>query len=712
MIGDLSLYLVTDRALSGERGVAETVRQAVAGGVRVVQLRDKDATDAEVTDSLVELSRVVDGRALLLVNDRLDAALTARARGARVDGIHLGQGDISPVTARSALGPDAVIGITAHTREHIASAESLGAGVVDYLGIGVVHATSTKPDHPPVLGVEGFRELAAATTLPCVAIGGITLADVAPLRDAGAAGVAVVSALCAAPDPQRAAEAFVARWREGSIPRVLSIAGSDPSGGAGIQADLKSISANGGYGMAVITALTAQNTRGVVSVHVPPVEFLREQLAAISDDIVVDAVKVGMLASAEVIGVVTDWVDRTRPPILVVDPVMVATSGDRLLDAAAETALRELLVRADVVTPNLVELAVLCGREITDWADAQSAAHDLSRDLGVAVVVKGGHLGGTTSPDALIDAPHAIARGFTGPRLATTNTHGTGCSLSSAVATHLARGKDAGEALAASRAWIVESLRAAETLNVGRGSGPIHHFAGLWQRGATDPRVTPQLIEREWWERTADIRRQIDELPFIQDLASGALDRDRFVFYLGQDALYLGAYSRVLAEASRLAPTATEQAFWAQSAHNAVAVERELHESWLSGESGGGSGDAFTDAPGPANTAYLNHLGAAAFSGDYGSLIAALLPCFWIYADLGERLHAGDFGDAALDPQHPYASWLATYADPDFARATREAITLVTEHAAKADADARARMFREFEASSVHEREFFHAPDL
>lgn len=270
MNADLSLYLVTDAALCGDRGVVETVRRAVDGGVRIVQLRDKDATDAETVDQLIALSRVIDGRALLVVNDRLDAVVAARERGARVDGVHLGQGDASVLRAREALGPDALVGLTANTRAHLDAVDALPAGTVDYLGVGVIRPTATKPDHPAPLGVDGFRDLVAASSLPCVAIGGVGIDDTEPLRDAGAAGLAVVSVLCAADDPEATAAEFRRRWLAGAVPRVLSIAGSDPSGGAGIQADLKSIAANGGYGMAVLTALTAQNTQGVRAVHVPP----------------------------------------------------------------------------------------------------------------------------------------------------------------------------------------------------------------------------------------------------------------------------------------------------------------------------------------------------------------------------------------------------------------------------------------------------------
>lgn len=709
MNADLSLYLVTDAALCGDRGVVETVRLAVDGGVRIVQLRAKAATDAETVEQLIALSRVIDGRALLVVNDRLDAAVTARGRGARVDGVHLGQGDASVLRAREALGPDALIGLTANSPAHLEAVRALPSGTVDYLGVGVIRPTTTKADHPAPLGVDGFAAFVASSPLPCVAIGGVGIDDTESLREAGAVGLAVVSALCAADDPAAMAGGFRRRWLAASVPRVLSIAGSDPSGGAGIQADLKSIAANGGYGMAVLTALTAQNTRGVRAVHVPPADFLRAQLDALSDDIVIDAVKIGMLADTEVIRTVGEWLEAVRPPIVVLDPVMVATSGDRLLAPDAERALRELLSRATLVTPNLAELTVLSGREIVDWNDAISAAEELSAEVGAAILVKGGHLTGDDAPDALVDARRGLRAEFIGSRIPTGNTHGTGCSLSSALATLLARGEEPADAVLAARTWLRESLRAGESLRVGHGHGPISHFAGLWGRAGADPRPEASDIAADWWQQISGIRAGIDELPFIRALADGSLARAPFLFYLAQDALYLREYARVLAEAARLAPTSAEQAFWADSAHGSIVGELELHASWLT-PAQGVTAATFAAEPASATTAYLDHLRSVAFGGDYAEIVAAVLPCFWLYTDLGRRLHSGEFGAFARDPEHPFASWLATYADPAFEAATETAIVYATEAAARADAGTRARMRRAFEVSSAHELTFFAAP--
>jgi hydroxymethylpyrimidine/phosphomethylpyrimidine kinase len=266
-----------------------------------------------------------------------------------------------------------------------------------------------------------------------------------------------------------------------AVPRVLSVAGSDPSGGAGIQADLKSVAAAGGYGMAAVTALTAQSTQGVTAVHVPPASFLSQQLETLCADVTVDGVKVGMLATAEVADVVEGWLGGLSGPLrpaVVVDPVMVATSGDRLLDAAGETALRRLLDHADVVTPNTAELAVLLGEPTAvDWPDALRQATVLADRHGVLVVAKGGHLDGDQVPDALV-GPGGVVVEVPGDRVRTSCTHGTGCSLSSGLVTRYARGGDWAAALRETKAWLTGAIAAGAALQVGRGNGPVdHHWA-------------------------------------------------------------------------------------------------------------------------------------------------------------------------------------------------------------------------------------------
>ncbi|BCJ35672.1 hypothetical protein Athai_31750 [Actinocatenispora thailandica] len=486
------------------------------------------------------------------------------------------------------------------------------------------------------------------------------------------------------------------------IPRVLSIAGTDPTGGAGIQADLKSIAATGGYGMAVVTALVAQNTRGVRGVHVPPRGFLAEQLAAVSDDVEIDAVKIGMLADGAAIEAVSHWLRSCRPPVVVLDPVMVATSGDRLLDAGAERALRGLIGQADLVTPNIPELAVLAGSApATDWGGATTQALDVSRRFGVLVLAKGGHLPGGTVRDALVDAAGRLAGGrtiveFRGERVDTRNTHGTGCSLSSAVATLRVRHGDWVPAVGSAREWLAESIAAGADLRVGGGNGPVHHFAGLWSRGGLHTRPVPAQLAGRWWHQVADVRRDIESLPFVRGLADGSLDRAAFDWYLAQDACYLRDYSRALASASMLATGPTEQRFWAECARGALAERERLHRAVL-----GGLGQP---PVAPSTARYVDHLLAAAARGDYRVLVAALLPCFWIYQDLGSRLARRG------GPDHPYRAWLDAYGDDEFAAQNERAIDLVTTAAATADEPTRDRMWHAFRVSCQHEVAFFTAP--
>ncbi len=263
-------------------------------------------------------------------------------------------------------------------------------------------------------------------------------------------------------------------------PIALTIAGSDSGGGAGIQADLKTFSALGVYGASVITALTAQNTREVRGIFDVPPEFVRQQIDTVFEDIAVDAVKVGMLSRPEVIEAVAQGLDRQGAARLVVDPVMVAKSGDALLQPTAVTALREqLLPRALIITPNLPETAVLLERSAPETELEMIAAAEALLRLGAkAVLVKGGHLDSADSLDILHDGS-AITR-LTAARVATGNTHGTGCTLSSAIAAFLARGSTLPQAVQRAKDYLNGAIGAADTLQIGGGHGPVHHFHGLW----------------------------------------------------------------------------------------------------------------------------------------------------------------------------------------------------------------------------------------
>lgn len=261
---------------------------------------------------------------------------------------------------------------------------------------------------------------------------------------------------------------------------ALTIAGSDSGGGAGIQADLKAFSARGVYGTSVLTALTAQNTRAVTAVEGVSLPMIRAQMAAVFDDIVVDAVKIGMLGTPEVIETVAEGLARFAGPV-VLDPVMVAKSGDALLAAEAEAALETcLLPRATVLTPNLPEAARLLGAEESDDPQEMEAAGQALRAKGAdAVLMKGGHGRGSLCVDLLIDGEDAPLR-LEARRIETRNTHGTGCTLSAAIAAELAKGADLRTAVTTAHRYLQGAIAAADRLDIGAGHGPVHHFHEVW----------------------------------------------------------------------------------------------------------------------------------------------------------------------------------------------------------------------------------------
>jgi hydroxymethylpyrimidine/phosphomethylpyrimidine kinase len=261
---------------------------------------------------------------------------------------------------------------------------------------------------------------------------------------------------------------------------ALTIAGSDSGAGAGIQADLKTFAALGVYGASVISALTAQNTKGVCAMQDVPPEFVAAQIDAVFSDLAIGAVKIGMLANAEVIATVASGLARHAARNIVLDPVMIAASGDRLLRADAIEALRtELIPRALIVTPNLPEAAALLGTDVAIGENEMRAQAERLLAAGAkAVLMKGGHGQGAESVDLLVD--RMGAQRFAAARHTTKNTHGTGCTLSSAIAAGLAKGVALSEAIRAAKTYVTAAIAASDRLSVGGGRGPLHHFHAWW----------------------------------------------------------------------------------------------------------------------------------------------------------------------------------------------------------------------------------------
>lgn len=275
--------------------------------------------------------------------------------------------------------------------------------------------------------------------------------------------------------------------------RVLTIAGSDSGGGAGIQADIKAISAMGCYAASAVTAVTVQNTLGVQAVHPVPLDILEGQIEAVLSDIGADAIKIGMLHSSEVVNLVADMLERYRIKNVVLDPVMVSTSGHRLIEAdAVQVIKRRLIPLARVITPNLPEAEVLAGCRIVSESDFDMIARRLSDGGKVSVLLKAGHLDGDTLVDYLYNAEDGMMTRLSSVRVRTKNTHGTGCTLSSAFAAALARGEDLTRAAKSAKAYIEQAIISGAEYRIGNGHGPVNHFhpAVFRQSSLSDPDIS------------------------------------------------------------------------------------------------------------------------------------------------------------------------------------------------------------------------------
>jgi hydroxymethylpyrimidine kinase/phosphomethylpyrimidine kinase/thiamine-phosphate diphosphorylase len=458
------LYLITDH---NDR-LLERVERALSGGVTCLQYRNKVKNYSSRLAEARELQLLCSGRGVtFIVNDDLPLAAEIRA-----DGIHFGQDDGSVTEARRVLGPDAFIGISTHSLEEALRAELEGA---DYIGFGAMYPTESKDvQHLP--GPAALAEVRSRVQIPIVAIGGINRDNAPTVIDAGADSIAVISSVLASQDPELAAlELALLFNRKQPTPRgsVLTVAGSDSGGGAGIQADIKTVTLLGSYAASVIVALTAQNTCGVTAIYGVPAPFVAEQLDAVFSDIPVDVVKTGMLFSVEIIEVLAEKLARYGKRMLVLDPVMVAKGGSSLIKEAAVTKLVEkLLPFAYLITPNVPEAEALTNLSIRDEDDMELAARELHHMGARNVLLKGGHLSGQEATDILFDGK--VVRRYTAQRITTKNTHGTGCTYASAIAAFLAQGEPLPVAVARAKEFVAEAIRLSRPL--GSGHGPVNHF--------------------------------------------------------------------------------------------------------------------------------------------------------------------------------------------------------------------------------------------
>ena len=474
---DLSLYLVTDRTLAQGRDMGWIVREAVAGGVTMVQLREKDCSTAEFISLAKELKTALKPLGVpLIINDRIDVALAVDA-----DGVHIGQSDMPYETARALLGRKKIIGLSVETMDEVISANALD---VDYIGISPVYATPTKTDTLTPFGLEGIKEVMRLSRHRCVAIGGMNCRTIDKIIRQGIEGVAVVSAIMGAKSPRKASEELAEIIRNNrpkrhhcQVNKVLTIAGSDSGGGAGIQADIKSISANGCFATSVITAITAQNTLGVNAVEALSVDIIEKQIDAVLNDIGTDSVKIGMLHTTEVVHCVARMLRKYEVNNIVLDPVMVSTSGHRLIEESAIEVLKsELIPMARVITPNIPEAEILLGKSITRQEELPEATRQLAEKYKVSVLLKAGHLVGEELIDIFYNNETGETIELNARYINTRNTHGTGCTLSSALASQLAKGLSLTEAVRTAKHYIDQAIIHGARYEIGHGHGPVAHF--------------------------------------------------------------------------------------------------------------------------------------------------------------------------------------------------------------------------------------------
>lgn len=459
------VYLITDLG----NDLMERVFQALRGGVSVLQYRVKGKEYGERLAEGGELKRLsARFGTIFIVNDDLQLAKELDA-----DGVHLGQDDGDIADARALLGPDKIIGKSTHNLDEALRAERDGA---DYIGFGAIYPTGSKSvSHLP--GVEGVASIRGSVKIPIVAIGGITTGNACRVIEAGADALAVISSVLSSPRPDVAvAELSLLFNRIRPFPRgaVLSVAGSDSGGGAGIQADIKTITLLGSYAATVLTALTAQNTCGVSSIHGLPPSFMLDQLDAVLSDIPIDVIKTGMLHTPAMISALAERLGERKAFIpVVIDPVMVAKGGAALLEREAlQVFCDQLLPLAYLLTPNVPEAERILGRSIRNEPEMERAASELHAMGAANVLIKGGHLAGNISTDVLFDGNRC--HHVSSERIFTGNTHGTGCSYASAIAALLAQGEPLPTAVERSKTFITSAIRLARSL--GKGHGAVNHF--------------------------------------------------------------------------------------------------------------------------------------------------------------------------------------------------------------------------------------------
>ena len=435
---------------------------------------------------------------------------------------------------------------------------------------------------------------------------------------------------------------------------ALTIAGSDSSGGAGIQADIKAMTMNGVYAMSAVTALTAQNTTGVTAIQESAPEFLRAQIDAVFTDIFPDAVKIGMVASSPLIQTISEALRFYGAKNIVVDPVMVSTSGSKLIsDDAVKTLADELLPLAAVATPNIPEAEILSGMKITDADGMMRAAEKINSVFGCNVLLKGGHA--VNDADDLLCTGSESFRWFKGKRIDTRNTHGTGCTLSSAIAANLAKGYALDEAVSLAKEYISGAL--GSMLDLGKGCGPMNHSFNLTGKFAEKPDIRKILMAS-----VADIWPEYNNHPFVKGIETGTLDPEKFRRYIIQDYHYLNEYSKVFALGVAKAKSLETMRLFSGVIEAIANVEMNIHKGYM-GRLGVTQEELDSTKRELPNLSYTSYMLRVAYEEGEPEILAAILSCALSYEDIAKKIVQNNPGSVNHEL---YGTWIKTYSGEEY----------------------------------------------
>ncbi|CAO3589631.1 unnamed protein product [Absidia cylindrospora] len=465
------------------------------------------------------------------------------------------------------------------------------------------------------------------------------------------------------------------------IPKALTIAGSDSGGGAGIQADIKTMAALQVYSTSVLTSVTSQNTKGVDGIHELPAEFVQQQIRSVLSDIGADAIKTGMLSSAAIISAVSatlkEFPESSRH--VVVDPVMVSTSGSRLLPKEAVDAfIQDLLPITYILTPNVPEAEVLLSSTwkngIHSVEDMHAAAREIAKYGPTFVLLKGGHLpqtrdGSKCVVDVLYDSTTDQVTELMNHFVDTLNTHGTGCTLSAAIASELAKGADTHQAIKTATTYIQDAI-ATSMESVGSGSGPVNHFHNLrWM-----PYTGKSFVQAMMDALPEGLWNQFIDHSFVRGMADGTLPKDSFIYYIKQDYLYLVNYARSAALAaykSKNIDMCAANAKIVLHIHHEMQLHLKYCEQW-----GISKEEVLATPESVFNIAYTRFVLDKGASGDQIDLQAAMAPCLLGYGDIGMKL----YNDPATKREgNPYWKWISNYAEDDYQTAVKVGKELMEE---------------------------------